>query len=52
MNLEELFKHIKDEHEQDVVEDSTYFDYAGIHESFDEGNALHRFRDCFREDIE
>ena len=52
MNLEELFKHIKDEHEQDVVEDSAYFDCAGIHESFDEGDTLQRFRDCFREDIE
>ena len=50
MKLDELFKHIKDEHETEIIDES--LDYPGEHENFDEGDALQQFRDCFKEDVE
>jgi len=53
MKLKDFFKEIEDKHKpENIDEDERYPDYAGIHESFDEGTALQQFRDCFREDIE
>ena len=54
MNIAEMLEHIKDEHHdgQNEFEPEESLEYPGIHENFDEGDALQQFRDCFREDIE
>lgn len=54
MQIDGMLKHIRDEHHdgQDEFASEEDYDYPGEHESFDEGDALQRFRDCFREDIE
>jgi len=53
MKLDEMLKHIRDEHHdgQELHTPISNMDYPGEHENFDEGTALQQFRDCFKEDI-
>jgi len=52
MRLDEMLKHIRDEHHdgQDEFDPEEDYSYPGERE-FDEGDALQQFRDCFNEDI-